>query len=272
MRKFLLWGTLISMIVLMVFGSATAALGACLGCPDWPLCYGSLLPPEQNFAMLEYVHRALAAVTSVFVAGATVLAVKRYRGTFLLEAGIWLAIFLVAQILIGGLTVILRMPFWVSISHALFALLTILTATLMLKWADNPPDRLVWAEDRDGRLSAVLFALVFLQILLGTTVRKAQAGFACGQDIFLCLGQPWTGAVLLQVIHRLTGYVIFGLSLYFIFRAESRKWFVLISLLVLLTGIFGALSAYSMLSPTMVTTHYTLAILTLILLFWRAIR
>ncbi len=242
-----------------------------MGCPDWPLCYGSLLPPEQSMAMLEYVHRALAALTSVFVAGATILAVKRYKGTFLLEAGIWLAIFLFAQILIGGLTVILRMPFWVSISHALFALLTVLTATLMLKWADSPPKSFSWAKDRDGRLTAILFALLFVQILLGTTVRKAQAGFACGQDVFLCLGQPWTADVMLQVLHRGFGYVILGVSLYFALIGKNRLWFLLTSLLVLLTGIFGALSAYSMLSPTMVTLHYTLALLTLILLFWRAI-
>ncbi len=242
-----------------------------MGCPDWPLCYGSLLPPERSIAMLEYVHRVLAALTSVFVAGTTILAFKRYRGTFLLEAGVWLAIFLVAQILIGGLTVILKMPFWVSISHALFALLTILAAVLMLKWADAPPRSFSWAKDRDGRLTAVLFALLFVQILLGTTVRKAQAGFACGQDVFLCLGQPWTGKVMLQVIHRIFGYVVLGVSLYFALVGRNRRWFLLITLLVLLTGIFGALSAYSMLSPTMVTLHYTLALLTLILLFWRAI-
>ena len=271
MRKFLLWGTLISIVGLMVFGSATAALGACLGCPDWPLCYGTLLPPEQSMAMLEYVHRLLAALTSVFVAGVAVLAFRRYRGTFLLEAGVWLVIFLVAQIIIGGLTVILKMPFWVSISHALFGLLTILTAVLMLKWADSPPPSFSWAKDRDGQLTVALFVLLFVQILLGTTVRKAQAGFACGQDVFLCLGQPWTSKVLLQVIHRTFGYVVLGFSLYFTFVGQNKRWFLAISLLVLLTGIFGALSAYSMLSPTMVTLHYTLSLITLILLFWRAI-
>ncbi|NPA80313.1 MAG: hypothetical protein GXO29_04615 [Thermotogae bacterium] len=271
MRKFILWGTLLSMIGLMVFGSATAALGACLGCPDWPLCYGSLLPPEHSVAMLEYIHRLLAALTSVFVVATLFLAVKRYRGTFLFEAAVWLNIFLLAQILIGGLTVILKMPFWVSMSHAFFGLLTVLASALLLKWDDFPPKRFILSGDEDGRLSFILFILMFVQIMLGTTVRKAMAGFACGQDMFLCLGEPWTGKVLIQVVHRLFGYVLLGVSLYFTFRGRSRGWFALVSLLILLTGVFGALSAYSMLSPTMVTTHYALSLLLLVMLFWRSL-
>ncbi len=270
MKKFILWGTLLSMFFLMAFGSATAALGACLGCPDWPLCYGSLLPPEQRFALLEYTHRVLAALTSIFVAGALLLSFKEYRGTSLLKAGFLLVGLLVAQIVIGGITVLMRMPFWVSMAHALFALLTLLTATFMIKRADSPEKPFELSGTPDGKRNFVLLLLLLFQILLGTAVRKLQAGFACGQDVFLCLGQPWSGDVLVQVLHRLTGYFIFALSLYFTFVSEGRRWFAFVSLIVFLTGLFGALSAYSMLSPTMVTTHYSLAVLTMLMLFWRS--
>ncbi|NPB02959.1 MAG: hypothetical protein GXO39_00900 [Thermotogae bacterium] len=272
MKKFLLWGTLLSMVALMVFGSATAALGACLGCPDWPLCYGTLLPPEHSVAILEYVHRVLAALTTIFVVGTTAMAFKRYRGTFLTKAGVWLLIFLVAQILIGGLTVIMKMPFWVSISHAVFGLLTILTATLMLKWDANPPKDFSWNLEGDGPFNLTLFVLLSVQIVLGTAVRKAKAGFACGQDIFLCLGKPWTGDVMLQVLHRGFSYVILFVALYLTFKAKDKIWFALITFMVLLTSVFGALSAYSMLSPTMVTTHYTLALVLLLMVFWRSLK
>ena len=33
-----------------------------LGCPDWPLCHGKLLPPLELHTLIEYSHRLSASV------------------------------------------------------------------------------------------------------------------------------------------------------------------------------------------------------------------
>ncbi len=266
MRKNIVLLTVVLTYVLLVFGSAVAAYGACLGCPDWPLCYGSFLPPEQVGALLEYIHRLIAAITSIFVFSTVFIVNKDFRGTYLSKASWILASIVIVQIFVGGLTVILKMPFWVSIAHAFLGLSTFVLALFILKkfnmsaFSINYRSTTFW-----------IFVLLFLQALLGTSVRKANAGFACGQDIFLCLGLEWSGNVLLHLTHRIFGYLILTFSFLSIFDKRNGKTNLALFVIILLTVLLGILSVYSLLSPTMVSMHYALTLLAIGLSFWRSI-
>ena len=48
-----------AVVALVVIGGATRVMEAGLACPDWPLCYGTLLPGKQMNAQvfLEWFHR-----------------------------------------------------------------------------------------------------------------------------------------------------------------------------------------------------------------------
>jgi len=259
--------TAISAYVLLVFGSAVAAYGACLGCPDWPLCYGSILPPEQVGALLEYIHRVLAAITSIFVFSTTFITHKDFKGSYLSKAGWLLAAAVFIQIFVGGLTVILKMPFWVSMIHAFLGLSTFVLSLFILKKFNSPSFSINFKST-----TFWIFTLIFLQVLLGTSVRKAGAGFACGQDLFLCLNVEWNGDMLLHLIHRVFGYLILLFSLVSLFDKENRRTNLLIFLLIMLIVIFGLLSVYSLLSPTMVSIHYALTLLAAGLSFWKSVK
>lgn len=69
----------VALIALVVIGGATRVMEAGLACPDWPLCYGVLLPGRQMNAQvfLEWFHRLDA-----FLVGLALLA--------LLGGSVWL--------------------------------------------------------------------------------------------------------------------------------------------------------------------------------------
>mgnify|MGYP005696115681 FL=1 len=57
----------VAVVALVVIGGATRVMEAGLACPDWPLCYGSLLPRGQMNVQvfLEWFHRLDAFLVGV---------------------------------------------------------------------------------------------------------------------------------------------------------------------------------------------------------------
>ncbi len=116
----------VALIALVVIGGATRVMEAGLACPDWPLCYGSLLPGHQmNLKVfLEWFHRLDAFVVGVALlvqCGAAWYWRKELPHWFL-PLSIFLVLAVVVQGGLGALTVLQLLPSAVVTAHLVLAL------------------------------------------------------------------------------------------------------------------------------------------------------
>lgn len=182
------WKIAIATWLLMAVGSATRVMNAGLACPDWPLCYGELVPTAQmNLQVfLEWFHRLDAAAI-----GVSTIALVGLSWWYRWQLPGWLpwastfALFLILfQGILGGLTVTELLRFDIVTAHlgtALLFFVTLLVIGLML----TPYQRL----GSVGKLPWVGLAaagLVYVQSLLGALVGSRWALHQCFGASQLC--------------------------------------------------------------------------------------
>ena len=214
---------------LLVFGASVRVHGAGLACPDWPLCFGEVVPPIDLQVGLEFGHRVLAGLISLGFLGLGA-ALFRIRRALPAEVGtLWLlaAIVLGVQVVLGGLTVLELLAEWTVTSHLLagntFCLLLLLLA-LSLREASAPRTRA--PVGLPVRAAAVALAIgVVSQLAMGGLVASSHAGLACG-TFPSCNGAAWfptfEGPVGLQVTHRLIGLLLLCVALSLVGLTRGR--------------------------------------------------
>ena len=199
---------------LIVLGTLVRAHGAGLACPDWPLCFGDLVPHFDLKVAFEWSHRALAgSISLLFVAAATSAlrdpAIRpAVRNVVFVTAGV-----LAVQIVLGALTVWQLLASWTVVSHLLsgnaFALSLAFTARALFR-LDAPKPRPAAGGALRGILT-VTGVLLLAQMTLGGLVSSTYAGLACTEWPTCNAGvyfPSFEGALGTHLLHRLGAYAL----------------------------------------------------------------
>jgi cytochrome c oxidase assembly protein subunit 15 len=141
--------TLVALIFIVFSGAGVRLSGSGLGCPDWPDCHGKFVQTElDSHGAIEYGNR----VVTGFVAAAAILAalaafLRRPFRRDLAILGILMPLGVIAQAVLGGLSVLTGLAYGWVMGHFLLSML-ILAGAVQLAWrAWHEPE----AEPRNER-------------------------------------------------------------------------------------------------------------------------
>ncbi len=222
MARKLLLATVIITYILMVFGGIVTSTGSGLGCPDWPLCHGQLLPFQMKEEIptppapmvvktelqpwIEQTHRILGGLAGLLMI-ASLVSVWRLGG-FPKKAMLWVFFMLILEALLGMRVVITESPllkeflhYVYTTSHLILSVI-ILSGLVLAHYAAS-------AKEAKSRIpfSEAFYLLIMLQVLIGILVRYVKAA-----DFN-------TFAYFLHVVYAM-GLVIF--TLYLMVKSFSR--------------------------------------------------
>jgi heme a synthase len=168
--------------LLIIAGALVTGNDAGLSVPDWPLSFGSLMPPMIGGIVYEHSHRMVASFVGLLT---IILALWLWRreprepvrrlGWFALGA-------VVTQGILGGITVLYFLPVPVSVMHAclaqaFFCMVSALALVTSSSWKQlqSPISR-----ELNGismrQLCALTTGTVYLQLILGAMLRHSKSG------------------------------------------------------------------------------------------------
>ena len=265
----------VSTAVLIFAGGMVTSTGSGLSVPDWPNTYGWFMftfPVDKwvGGIFYEHSHRLIASTVGFLI---MVLAFWLWRAeprAWVRRLGFISLAAVITQGLLGGITVLWYLPDAISIAHAalaevVFCLTVAIALVTSAGWqrgytAGLPDDRTL------QKVAIATTASIYLQILLGATMRHTDAGLAI-PDFPLAFGQlippHWDGKIAIHFAHRVgallvtamilatTGHVLYHHRR----RAELRRPSLLLLTLLPLQITLGALTVLSGRQPFINSLH-----------------
>ena len=195
-------------LLLIVAGALVTSHDAGLAVPDWPLSFGKVFPEMTGNVFWEHGHRLIAASVGILIIVLNVLLWRYEKRGWVRRLGFVALGAVIAQGLLGGLTVIFWLPLAISAAHASLAQLlfcTLVSLSVFTSPAWNEPRAKI--EEREGtplRFVCVASAVtILIQLVLGATLRHSATW-----DKYLPAGLLLTHIAGAFAVTMLLGYTI----------------------------------------------------------------
>ena len=195
--------------LLVIMGGVVCVTESGAGCPDWPACYGQLIPPPLADAIIEYTHRFAAMLTTPLIIASAVIGWRRYRAMRLISWSLLAATVLTFAVIVFGALAVLRglLPWAATLdlgSALLVLALMAAAAVIAAARRDNPAlvDRLAFKSPL-SRLVLWAAGLTYVTLLSGIAAADPGSIERCfGWPMFIGGGAPVDVYDWLQLARR----------------------------------------------------------------------
>ncbi len=286
--------TIVSVYILILVGGIVRATGSGMGCPDWPKCFGSWVPPtsvdqlpvnykevfgaklkgEVEFnpvkTWTEYINRLVGVLIGFFVFLTFVLSVvvfrKRDRRIVSLS---FLAFFLVAfEGWLGAKVVSTELhPGMITVHMLLSVVIVLLLIYVVFRSFDVKVD-LAGPNRQLNFLLLISIMLMLAQVVFGTQLREgvdiAQKALGDGQR------DKWIGALGGKVFYHILISVLVLISTWLLYRKLDqsserifKKWGLALLIVVIVSIVTGAVLGFFSFPPSFQPVHLLMSVLIL---------
>ena len=263
---------LVTLTLIVFTGAAVRLTGSGLGCPDWPKCDGGRLLPElQSHTLIEFGNRMVTGVVGLpcLLAAIGAFRLRPFRRDLVVPACI-LPLGVVAQAVLGGLTVIFDLSWEMVIAHYLVSILLLIAAAVLVWRVRRGPDAPREANDRATVLATRVLAGWGLYVITAGTFATAagpHAGGAGTGDYVARLGA--FGSETLRTLihlhgHSATAMGVGAVALWLFARRRGAgaplvKALTVVCLLLAAQGVVGLVQYHTELPAAVVWVHASLA-------------
>src|ERR1051325_9063855 len=209
-----------STALLIFAGGLVTSTGSGLSVPDWPNTYGWFMWAFPMSKMVggifyEHLHRLVASTVGFLIVVLAIWLSKAEPRAWVRKLGYIALGAVVAQGVLGGITVLWYLPDAISIAHAslaqvVFCLTTTIALVTSRGWQRGyTQPRVQSPESRSDatleRVAIVTTAAIYTQIIIGATMRHTGAGLAI-PDFPLAFGHlippDWNEKIAIHFAHR----------------------------------------------------------------------
>lgn len=246
--------------ILIIYGSHVRVTDSGMGCPDWPLCKGSIAPFQGFHAFMEQTHRYLAGIVAILVIATWLLATRIRNHIGATKPALFTVVTVLVQIALGAITVFDGNGAPTVAAHllagvALLAGATVTAVASLVAKKESTTPRL-------GALGWSAIGAATLLFLTGSLIVNAEAEKACA-SFPLCPATQPLHLVVLHLLHRSIVFVAVIILVTFALHAW-RRWSaiggtrplaLMLVTLILATAILGILSALHEAPPDLADLH-----------------